>query len=218
MSDWILVEHRARGNGSETTLLVDTLDLRSGLAIQAGPWQGSSLGMLPAILPSKNAASVETYIRGTDLVTTHPASTERTTRIQLYWRRWHELPQDVTACELLVSVQTHLLDSDPTLVIESRFAGTSAAKHLDGICEVNHGMNQALILTHPHDAAETEVVLGTSPENDVLVRNTLFRQRLEKGVILRGRLLFAWSNQRLADTARQTLRTRFVHAEPVLTA
>lgn len=212
MTDWILVEQQARGSWGKAESLVNTLDLRSGLAIQAGPWQGSSLGMLPAITPAKSAASVESYVRGTDLVITQPASPERPTRVQVYWRRWHDLPAGLTAvCEMVVSVQTHLLDSDPTLVIDSRFAGAQETLQREGISEVTLGANQALILTHPQDAAETEVMPG-------LVRNTLFRHRLEKGVILRGRLLFAWSDQKLTADARQTLSTRFVHAEPVLTA
>jgi hypothetical protein len=218
MTDWILVEHRARGSWDTTAALVDTLDLRSGLSIQAGAWRGASLGMLPSILPTKNTDSVETYVRGTDLVTTHPATVERPTRVQLYWRRWHDVPQEAAAvCELVVSVQTHLLDSDPTLVIESRFVGAQDLLQLDGASEVNLGGNQAIILTHPNDAAETELIRGSNSNPGFVVRNTLFRQRLEKGVILRGRLLFAWSEQKLSAAAREALSARFIHAEPVLT-
>lgn len=214
--DWTLDEHRAHGAWGNTTALIDTLDLRTGLLIQSGSWQGSSLGALPAITPANNAASIETYVRGTDLVTTHPATSTRPTRVQLYWRRWHELPASVAAVvELIASVQTHLLDSDPTLVIESHIAKCVKSEQTDGATHLQGDTSQMLILVHRND--ETEVQLQPADTN-VAIKHTLFRSRLEKGVILRGRLLFVLGDQSVTDEALQECADRFYSSEPMLTA
>ena len=217
--DWTLVEHRASGTWGDTTALIDTLDLRTGLSIQSGPWQGSSIGALPAITPTNNAASIETYVRGTDLVTTHPATNTRPTRVQLYWRRWHELPAKVSAAiELIASVQTHLLDSDPTLMIETRFPTATGALHFDDSIEVLADSRHLLILQHPQDGTETELLKIPDGSRGALTRHTLFRRRLEKGVILRGRLLYIWSDQGVDADSLQECTDRFNFSEPLLTA
>jgi len=217
--DWNLVEHRATASWTDTTAIVDTLDLRTGLKVGNGAWQGSTIGSLPALQPASSPASVESYVRGTDLVTTHPATKDRPTRVQLYWRRWHDLPSSkATVLELIVSVQTHLLDSDPALVIESRFPQGHEAACDAGKSEVADGTKLALILTHPDESVETELVREGGATGGCCVRHTLFRQRLEKGVILRGRLLFCLSSQKLDSNALDEIQTRFLCAEPILTA
>ncbi len=216
--DWKLVEHRATAHWGETTAVVDTLDLRSGLSIPNGPWQGSNIGTLPKMAPPINPASVESYVRGTDLVTTHPATTKRPTRVQLYWRRWGDLPAKITAVvELIASVQTHLLDSDPTLVIECRLPTATKLSVFDEYSEVLVENRHLLVLTKPEDGIEAELI-ETQPRDTSILRHTLFRQRLEKGVILRGRMLFVWSNDGLDADALQECTNRFNSSEPMLTA
>lgn len=216
--DWKLVDYRATATWAGSTASVDTLNLRAGLTIESGNWQGSVIGALPAMQPSSSPASVETYVRGADLVTTHPATTERPTRVQLYWRRWHGLPTSISAAlELIVSVQTHLLDSDPALVLESRFNQACAELSSVGMVEVTQGENCALILTDPQDATQTEFLREPDALANCVVRHTLFRQRLEKGVILRGRLLYCWSDQALTSQVAAEFQARFLSTEPMLT-
>lgn len=216
--DWIVTNLQARAAWEITTATVDTLDLRKGLYIDDGPWQGTTIGALPAILPANSPASIETYVRGTDLVTTQPATPERPTRVQVYWRRWHDLPQQISAAlEMIISVQTHLLDSDPTVVVESCVpAGTFACTY-DDYAELMVGQRHLLVLPHPQDGTEFELIQETT-DGVPLLRHTLFRDRLEKGVILRGRLLFVWSNAGLDADALQACTDRFNFSEPVLTA
>lgn len=216
--DWTLANQRATAAWEFSTAAVDTLDLRTGLRVETGPWQGTVIGALPAIMPPSSPASIETYVRGPDLVTTHPATAERPTRVQLYWRRWHELPQNISAVfELIVSVQTHLLDSDPTVVIESRVPNCTGASLLDEYAELMIGNRHLLVLPHPQDGTDFELLTETADEIPIL-RHRLFRDRLEKGVILRGRLLFVWSNDGVDADALQACTDRFNFAEPVLTA
>lgn len=215
---WTLANHKATALWDTTNVTVDTLDLRKGLRIDSGPWQGSAIGALPALMPTNSPASIETYVRGSDLVTTHPATTERPTRVQLYWRRWSEVPQNISAVfELIVSVQTHLLDSDPTVIIESRVPNSTNAFVIDEYAELMVGQQHLLVLPYPQDGTEFELTKDTADSIPIL-RHTLFRGRLEKGVILRGRLLFVWSNAGVDADALQECTDRFNFAEPVLTA
>ncbi len=217
--NWDLVEHRATATWADTTAIVDTLDLRSGLAVDSGAWQGTAIGALPAMQPASSTASVETYVRGTDLVTTHPATKERPTRVQLYWRRWHDLPSQFAAVfELIVSVQTHLLDSDPTIVIESRFPDTILVEIEEDTCKVSLPERQLIIFTHPQDAADIQLIQDKKFSGPCHISHTLFRQRLEKGVILRGRMLFCLSSQKLDLESLDEVQSRFLSAEPILTA
>ncbi len=148
--DWKLANHLASAAWEPTNATIDTLDLRKGLHIDCGPWQGSAIAALPAMMPSNSPASIETYIRGNDLVTTHPATAERPTRVQLYWRRWRELPAQISAAlELIVSVQTHLLDSDPTVILESRVPAATFASVTDDYAELMVGQEHLLVLPHP---------------------------------------------------------------------
>jgi len=216
--DWKLANHLASAAWELTNATIDTLDLRKGLQIDSGPWQGSAIAALPAMMPSNSPASIETYVRGSDLVTTHPATAERPTRVQLYWRRWHELPAQISAAlELIISVQTHLLDSDPTVVLESRVPAGAVANTDDERAELMVGQQHLLVLPHPQDATEFELIQNTA-DGIPLLRHKLFRNRLEKGVILRGRLLFVWSKDSLDANALQECTDRFKFAEPVLTA
>jgi hypothetical protein len=133
-------------------------------------------------------------------------------------RRWHELPAQISAAlELIVSVQTHLLDSDPTVVIETHMPVGTIACAYDQYAELIVGKQHLLVLPHPQDGTEFDLIQNT-PDGIALLRHKLFRNRLEKGVILRGRLLFVWSNDSLDSGVLQECIDRFKYAEPVLTA
>jgi hypothetical protein len=216
--DWKLVNYQASISWGLTMASVDTLDLRKGLRIENGPWQGTAIAAIPALLPAKSPASIETYVRGSDLVTTHPATAERPTRVQVYWRRWHDLSESISAAlELIVSVQTHLLDSDPTVVLETMaLHGSHARTHAD-YAELISDERHLLVLPHPHDDTKFEMVQNSADGFSIL-RHKLFQNRLEKGVILRGRLLFVWSDDGLDADALQNCAERFRYSEPMLTA
>lgn len=177
------------------------------------PWQGfqweTSLADRAALLKVFTRASggatpetlVECYQRGSDVVATYAQTPERNVRPQLYWRF-----VDPSALELILSAQTSLLDSQPATSVESALPPgellplsatglvtqspydqwlTSAAAPRAVLfrptgCDVSY-----LEMVHPTDFAGVQLaVIDGWPT----VRWHLFPERLEKGVIRRGRL------------------------------
>ncbi len=83
-------------------------------------------------------AGVDFFVRGGDLVATYEETPEHPLRAQIYWRLLPiaesatpavEVP--VAAFELIASVQTHLLDKDPALSVESRLPKAALRRLLD---------------------------------------------------------------------------------------
>ncbi len=61
---------------------------------------------------------VESYQRGVDLVATYAQTPERNVRPQVYWR-YVETSAQVAGLEIILSMQTSLLDSAPATSLES---------------------------------------------------------------------------------------------------
>jgi hypothetical protein len=95
-------------------------------------------GGRPASAPDSSAPeSVEVYTRGADLVATYAATVERPNRLQIYWRLEPNMsPGLLAACELIVSVQTPLLASDPRIHVASTIEGVIRAEQQRGQVEL----------------------------------------------------------------------------------
>jgi hypothetical protein len=77
---------------------------------------GQILGIVVPNSDSSPNRLVDAYVRGNDLVATYVEDTQRTLRWQVYWRACSDqFPMALAAVEAIVSVQTDLLDSHPTL-------------------------------------------------------------------------------------------------------
>jgi hypothetical protein len=164
-------------------------------------------------LESEPREPSECYVRGGDLVATYTDRPQAAMRAQIYWRAAsHELADALAAVELVVSVQTSLLDSCPRVTICSQ-ASAGAVFSLSNaergefvpvgqqaetragqlgcflIRIENSGLSYAQMI-HPRDARETTLLSAseTGPQS-VELRHQLFAERLEKGVILRARAL-----------------------------
>jgi hypothetical protein len=157
----------------------------------------------------------EAYVRGADLVTTYAKTPPYHVAPQAYWRATWIAEWQSVKLELVLSVQTDLLDSQPKCTIESGGQATSlwlagefngsafrewsataslpplasdAAPQLFVIRNEVAGFSYAE-LVHPSDfvAASIDADLGTTG-GIYSVRSTLFPERLEKGVIRRARI------------------------------
>ena len=191
------------------------LELRnpaSGMALSAGAAARLAiLGVdLPAVDPASAGDEIDCYVRGGDLVATYHETHTRKRRGQVYWRivKLATAPEQ-HAIELVASVQTSLLDSDPTVEIHSTLEADEALQLADPIAECAaplalskqmrcdtkpacfifrlRGAPLSYIeMVHPLDFVES----GLTPLGDGALRWTtrLFQGRLEKGVILRSRL------------------------------
>jgi hypothetical protein len=165
--------------------------------------------------PSKNKEADESpdcYVRGQDLVSTYLQDERRKIRGQLYWRALRCAPADWLALELIVSVQTSLLDSDPTLRVRSNVPaadvlclenlkkGTAKAvarkngrvassrRRLPAcwLFRLAHENRTYVEMVHPLDFVKSD--FQEESPSDVEHATKLFHGPLEKGVILRSRL------------------------------
>ena len=165
-----------------------------------------------AAASSSEESLVEAYLRQDDLVATYAQSPMRPFRPQVYWRAiaQPDLPS-LGAVENIVSIQTNLLDSRPTieaqtvLPIEACLLPTDASleqfHEVDlarGAHEIDSELNPGCVLFRlpsqsasyaelipPNDFQTAEVLQQT--DGMVQLRYALFGRFLEKGVILRAR-------------------------------
>ncbi len=181
---------------------------------------------------------VESYVRGHDCIANYAPIPPDQVQPQIYWRGSKSPQAKGEGLEMVMSMQTSLLDSDPLIEIVSELpageqlawcekdwksCGSNASLH----CEDGH---EGLLLLRPEGtawsyaqavfpsdflASETAV---DSQSRRISWTHPLFAERLEKGVIRRGRIA-AWLLPRENDqTAALELWESFCHSPPPLTA
>ncbi|MEO0529215.1 MAG: hypothetical protein AAF266_01425 [Planctomycetota bacterium] len=129
------------------------------------------------------AASEDTYARGEDRVSTHPATDAFPFRTQLYWSA-RSLAAGGVAITLTVSLQTDLLDTSPELSLTTRI-DNATAKLLGGdVCRLDAEQSPSVVIApHPSDMLEFN---PTVRDGEVVLQFT--PPFLEKGVIRRCRV------------------------------
>jgi len=173
---------------------------------------------LPFLALPCAAESVDSYVRGGDLVATYPEQARDAVRAQLYWRAGsHRNASALAAVEIVASVQTSLLDSCPTVTARSELIASEAFQLVNlergafnsllSKPEHSHGSDSARLpqcylfrlssgrysyaeMVHPADAHESDWDGWLQGQGFRLqLSHRLFPDRLEKGVILRARVL-----------------------------
>lgn len=156
-----------------------------------------------------NRLPLEVYVRGDDLVASYPPSEARNVQTHLYWRSVGF--GSGSGIEVIVSAQTHLLDSRPALAVVS----SVAASEVLSVCgddaslaplgfsstgriefSVADPCNRFLLRPEGADFSYLEIVhpsdfAGSTLEqrgDTIRLVHRLFPDRLEKGVIRRGRV------------------------------
>jgi hypothetical protein len=206
--------------------------------------------MLPQFA-SAGETAMDFYSRGNDLVAIYGDAREHPFRAQIYWRL---LPpscfdsadsenQSIAALELILSIQTSLLNSDPALTVETTLAANEVSQlaHLDGFDFVDLPIPSApklvdaqfgagcfvlrpaggsltyIEMVHPADFRQSTLE-RVDQNGPVRLSHRLFAERLEKGVILRSRIraIFATADANLATIARAY--QEFAASDPPLTA
>lgn len=192
------------------TAIVDPLQPARGLHdIHIDGIPTSPARVLQVELPPAEQPGIDAFVRAGDLAITYAERPAPAMRTQVYWRAGSHAQQDaIAAIELLVSVQTSLLDSCPRLVARSELFVDEV------LCLDDTGRGQSAIpanepcgylfrpagqefsyaeMIHPADAhgtrLESQAVDGGQR---VELSHQLFAERLEKGVILRARVLGLW--------------------------
>ena len=173
---------------------------------------------LPFLSLPGTGTNCDCYIRGGDLVATYPEQAPAGVRAQIYWRATsHPVAAALAAIELVASVQTSRLDSCPTITTRSEMIARVAFQLVslergtfaDLMAKPDHSASSDapdapqcylfrlsstkysyVEMVHPADAYQTSWD-GWLQGLDFRLQlsHRLFPDRLEKGVILRARVL-----------------------------
>jgi hypothetical protein len=200
----------------------------------------------PAARKTSSARLVESFARGGDLIARYADWPEVAMQAQLTWRTASPFFANVLAAiELVVSVETSLLDSCPTMAIVTHVPAQAGlnlpVRGSEAFAEIDRGQVPAgtaatgcylfrldnprsslVQAVHPVDAPTNRLEPlpdSTGGEtNNYLLRHELFAARLEKGVILRARVLAALIERESDEAAAKALYDAFLDQPLPLTA
>lgn len=210
-----------------------------GLSI-AGPASGSHL--LLGIDLRDEAAPVDQWLRGDDVTAVYEPADARRLRVTAMWRAASgpAVPLDVTACELVVSAQTSVVESDAALAVvsevdaaECQWSDAGAGGPRWTPCRAPgplppdacwllarlHGAGPGtalLVAVHPRDARR--ITVRRTPAGRTRWECRMFSSAIEKGVLLRSRVLAAVGPAASAATWADTVTAAFAASPPVLDA
>ncbi|MHC4398890.1 MAG: hypothetical protein ACYTG0_04340 [Planctomycetota bacterium] len=194
----------------------ESLGDTSLLAIDAPPFAAS------------NPAPLERHVRGAKLVAAYEESDDWPVRVDLSWRA-EPLPSPHGSCvsvQLVVSVRTSVLETRPELCVSSSLPNADVLRMADGLTgrfkeltdadsstikplpgttcvlvrPADSGWSYAEMV-HPADSLLDRFGHRRRGDQTVELRHTLFPHPLEKGVILRARIVGAFV-PRSADARR----------------
>jgi hypothetical protein len=177
------------------------------------PWTGTSLHCIHLLAPAAPAdvKLAETYVRGFDLVATYHPLPPFTLQPQIYWRLREDRSQSAFGVELIVSVQTSQLYSEPQTPVGSELAGalslttwsreglpqSSAAARpftlrdkegAQGIVAFEPAVGGHVYVEMIHPSDFHAVSIKPAPEGKLTIAVQIFQEHLEKGVIRRARV------------------------------
>ena len=226
---WTLTEQRAEASTdfvSRTALcrqhgIRGTIDLdrpQKGIVVD---FDGTAAGdhLLGIDLRSEFQLA-EHWVRGSDMTAVYEPVDARRLRSTAMWRLTSTagvppLPSGVTAWELIISAQTSLLQSDSTLSVVSEITAVDVLTPADNcVLARRHDGTTAVVIVHPDDMRRIRVDRH-GPRTTISC--WLFSSAVEKGVLLRSRVLAA-----IGPTANDTawaaaLAAAFAHSPPILT-
>lgn len=192
------------------------VDLRSpqlGVQLIRGTSKELALEILGVELNETSPPLSDVFVRGGDLVATYEQTAARPARVQIYWRQIGAITSEQLMFDLIVSVQTSLLDSWPSLLTRSSLPAKRVrrlAQQATRFDELSTDAPSALLRETEEASACVSFELNGSPacyvemihpsdfwRGSIAPRGAsggltcgweLFPQHLEKGVILRARL------------------------------
>ncbi len=127
-------------------------------------------------------------------------------------------PETAPAVDLVVSMRTELLESQPRLAVHSRLPAGEVLELADG-CWLfrfpRHEISYAEMV-HPADFQGSELDYVAERDRAVEVRHRLFVEHLEKGVILRARVRGALLRRHDDAALAAAVYAAFASADPPL--
>jgi hypothetical protein len=185
---------------------------------------------------------VEFYQRDQDLIATYAAAEFPDARSQILWRFHPSKNNHFLTLEVVVSVQTHVLHTVPKTMVESEVLGhhqlLPAPESRDLLPNLRAVAADALAdrtdsylfqlgpqqsyceFIHPLDLATSgaKLILPAGATEVACLRRELFVRPLEKGVILRSRLLGLYCSTSLPLEAACKEYLRFSNSDPTINA
>lgn len=212
---WTLADHVARTARHARDASIDLDRPIDGIAVAA---QAADADHLLGIDLRSGARLAERWARGGDVTAVYETTDARRLRATAMWRLAafdSARPAGVAVWELVISAQTSLLESDSSLAVVSLVAATELVPVGDGGVLARRGDGtSALILVHPDDLKKVSFEHGAGRGS---ISCWLFSSAVEKGVLLRSRVLAAIGPTE-SDTAwAAALAKTFAASPPVLT-
>ena len=219
---WTLNATRAILRTPQLNAGVDLLRPRAGLgqlAYGGSAFDGSILGVAPGTFPLPSPGDLtDRFVRGTDLVATYAATTERPFSLQVYWRAT-TTSDGAVVLDAILSLQTDLLESFPGIAIETTLPTGECTPLEDA------GADARLIrpddvdwsyaeTAHPDDAGQLQI---SESDGDLRMVRQLGGRFLEKGVIRRLRVRGIFLPRDGDEATATTYLTSLVAEEPPLT-
>ena len=229
---WLATGHRMTDAGSILPAAIDLDQPRQGIAI-AGEGVASASTLLGLDLRSE-CRLTDHWLRGNDVLAVYESADARHLRTTAMWRL-HPSEGATRAWQLIASAQTSLLQSDSVLAVVSEIDATdivwgtctNAAVQWhtdpspDATCVLlgrsganGSGDTSVLVATHPGDVRRMTV---RSDGTRAVVECWLFSTALEKGVLLRSRVLAAVGPAADATRWAGDLAVKFAVSPPMLT-
>lgn len=179
---------------------------RSGLFWMAKPQQFESLQFVPAASAKEPPHLADLYIRGHDLIATYEQIPGAEVQPQLYWRLLEYAPLHALGVQLMISMQTSLLNSEPRCTVASNLQDARTAVwdpnrltwsgsedgpfdlqlpatsggHITWFSEPKQKYSYVEVV-YPDDLVSQHITRGRG-------ESCFFAEHLEKGVIRRGRI------------------------------
>ena len=247
---WHLQEQLARLQVDRLRAIVDPGQPQQGLAeISVGADRLSGARLLGIATDSSSAGEetlgVENHVRGADFVSSYKESPNRPVRFEARWRAITPTPEEgcLGAVELLVSVQTHVLDGRAELSVRSGLSVSETLRLLDpeslgyqpldprsvGPITLQPQQGPGCLLfrlpgvdlsyaemVHPADFRRGQLSSGPEQHGAIRLSHQLFPERLEKGVLLRARLQGVFLPRRQDVSIAAACYSAFAAAEPPL--
>ena len=229
---WLATGRRMTDAGSRIAAAIDLDQPRQGITL-AGEGVSSASTLLGLDLRSE-CRLTDHWVRGNDVTAVYETADARHLRSTAMWRM-HRSDGARRAWELIASAQTSLLQSDSVLAVVSEIDATDISwgtctdgamqwhtdPSPDATCVLlgrsgatGSGDTSVLVAAHPGDARRLTVRRdGTR----VVVECWLFSTSLEKGVLLRSRVLAAVGPAADASQWAADLAAKFAASPPMLT-
>ena len=231
-ANWLATGRRMTDAGSVIPAAVDLDQPRHGITL-SGEGVSSPRTLLGLDLRSE-CRLTDHWVRGDDVTAVYESADARHLRTTAMWRQ-HASDAATRAWELVASAQTSLLQSDSVLAVVSEIDATDIVwgtctdgtvqwhndPSPDATCVLlgrggatDSDSTSVLVAAHPGDARRMTVRRdGTR----VVVECWLFSTELEKGVLLRSRVLAAVGPAADATRWAGDLAAKFAASPPMLT-